>query len=159
MPQARDILSRILLLRPRRSHSLGTHRSPHQHHLYTRNRLAPVSSSRACAGQTSVGHTIGARSSTTLLVRCSLLVSHSARSVLKWYATSIGTTYSEAQTPNYLMAGEMMAPTGRLGGRHMVSALSEFVVPASSAYMGITQVVHLQNLTRASLTFTKRKTP
>jgi hypothetical protein len=129
MPQARDILSRILLPRPQRSRSLRARQSPHQHHPYTRNRLPPVSSSRACAGQTSVGHTIGARSSTTLRVRYSRLVSRSARSVLKWYATSIGTTYSEAQMQNHLMAGEMMAPTGRLGRRHMVSAQASLLCP------------------------------
>lgn len=129
MPQVRDILSRILQPRPQRFHFLRAHQSPHQYHRYTRNRLAPVSSSRACAGQTSVGHITGARSSTTLPVRCSRLANHFARSVLKWYATSIGTTYSEAQTQNHLMAGEMMDPTGRLGGRHMVSAPGGFVVP------------------------------
>src|SRR6266850_2494953 len=83
IPRVRDTLFRILLLRLQPSLSSRVPQSPHQRRPRMRNRLAPLNSSRTCAGQTSVGLTIGERSSTTSHVKFSQLVIRSAKSVLK----------------------------------------------------------------------------
>jgi hypothetical protein len=83
IPWVRDTSFRILLLRPQPSLSSRVPQRPHQPRPRMRNHLALLNSSRTCAGQTSVGLTIGERSSTTSHVKFSQLVIRSAKSVLK----------------------------------------------------------------------------